>query len=61
MTKYKVWGLKERAKQLESAIEDFKKIEGFSRDVIKKYTDQLNEIEKEIEEDKQKLQRRKKK
>jgi len=53
MAKYKQMGLKERAKQLKSAIEDFKSIEGFSRKVIKKYTDQLNAIEMELEKEKQ--------
>lgn len=61
MAKYKLWSAKERAKQLKSAIEDFKKIEGFSRKVIKKYTDQLKEAEREIEKDKQKMQERKSK
>ena len=52
-------GLNERVKQLKSAIEDFKSIEGFSRKVIKKYTDQLKLIEMELEKDKQKMKRRK--
>jgi len=56
MTKQKAMGLKERAKQLKSAIEDFNKIEGFSAEVKKKYESQLKEVEKEIEKDKQKLQ-----
>ncbi len=59
MAKYKVWSAKEKAKQLKSTIEDFKKIGGFSMKVVKKYEDQLKEVEKEIEKDKQKLQGRK--
>ena len=59
MTKHKTWSLKERAKQLKSTIEDFKKIGGFSREVSKKYKDQLKEVEKELKKEKQKLQGRK--
>lgn len=47
-------GLQERVKQLKSAIEDFKSIEGFSRNVIKKYENQLKGVEAELEELKQK-------
>jgi len=61
MARYKKWSLRERAKQLESTIEDFKKIGGFSMKVQKKYEDQLKEVEKELEKEKQKLQGRKKK
>ncbi len=61
MAKYKVWSAKEKAKQLKSTIEDFKKIGGFSERVQKKYEDQLKEVEKEIESDKQKMQERKSK
>lgn len=51
--KHNKMSLREKSRRLRRAIEDFKRIEGFSKKIIKIYESQLKEVVSEIEREKQ--------